>query len=145
MFCVAIYQPVFQDVFWWLIPALENWRKTSVSCMNIGNLSWTRPPGETGFVYRKSVEQLPKDADLCWGLCMCSCRAPPDLGRVWKSGFCIVRLGEVLSIITHGWDHWTAMFCLFETREFVYVPMYRIRCNHFSIFVLTAQVFMVPN
>lgn len=113
----------------------------SAACMNIGNLSWTRPPGETGFMHHKSVEQLPEDADLCWGLCLCSCRAPPDLGHVWRSGFSIVRLGEVLSIITHGWDHCELQCFVSETRAFVYVPMCRIRCNHFSIFVLTATGF----
>lgn len=116
----------------------------SAACMNIGKLSWIRPRGETGFMCHKSVEQLLKDAELSWGLWMCSCRAPPQLGRgVWCENLSspLLRLWEVLTIITHGWDHFDLQFYLFETRAFIYVPLYRIRCNHFSIFVLIATGF----
>lgn len=63
--------------------------------MNICELSCTRPCGETGFMYHKSVEQLPKYADLSHGLCMCSCRAPPQLDG---------EFGVNIWLLHHCWD-----------------------------------------
>lgn len=47
----------------------------SAACMNSGKLSWARPHGETGFMYHKSLEQLPKDANLSWGY-VCAAEEP---------------------------------------------------------------------
>lgn len=58
---------------------------------------------------------------------------------VWKSGFSAAE--TLASFKYHHPSLWTAVFYVFETRAFIYVPSYRIRCNRFSIFVLIATCF----
>lgn len=64
--------------------------------------------------------------------------------RVWCENLAspLLRLWEVLSI-HRPWvkSLWNAVFYLFETGTFIYVPLYRIRCKHFSIFVLIVTSF----